>query len=41
MIEQQNQTRKAEEKNANWRCHTQLERGNAQMQFEGLDFKKA
>lgn len=40
MIEQQNQNRKAEEKNDNWRCHTQLERGNAQIRFEGTDFKK-
>ena len=41
MIEQQNQNRKAEEKNDNWRCHTQLERGNAQIRFEGADFRKA
>lgn len=41
MIEQQNQNRKAEEKNGNWRCHTQLERGNAQIRFEGTDFRKA
>ena len=41
MIEQQNQTRKAGEKNDNWRYHTQLERGNAQIRFEGLNFKRA
>ena len=39
-IEQQNRRRKAEEKNDNWRCHTQLERGNAQIRFEGIDFTK-
>ena len=39
-IEQQNQSRKAEEKNDNWRCHTQLERGNAQVRFEGERFQK-
>lgn len=41
MFEQQNNSRKAKEKNDNWLCHTQLERGNAQIRFEGLDFKKA
>ncbi len=40
MTEQQNRTRKAEEKNDNWRCHTQLERGNAQVRFEGESFHK-
>ena len=39
-IEQHNQNRKAEEKNDNWRCHTQLERGNAQVRFEGESFQK-
>ena len=40
MTEQKNRTRKAEEKNDNWRCHTQLERGNAQVRFEGESFRK-
>ena len=40
MTEQQNRTRKAEEKNDNWRCHTQLERGNAQVRFECESFHK-
>ena len=39
-IEQQNRSRKAEEKNDNWRCHTQLERGNALIRFEGMGFVK-
>ena len=38
MIKQDNVHRKANEKNGNWCCHTQLERGNAQCRFEGLDF---
>ena len=38
LIKQANSDRKAEEKNDNWRCHTRLERGNAQMQFVGERF---
>lgn len=38
LIKQANMDRKAEEKNENWRCHTQLERGNAQKQFVGEIF---
>ena len=38
LVEQSNMARKAEEKNNNWRCHTQLERGNAQWQFVGMGF---
>ena len=37
-IRQANTDRKAEEKNDTWRCHTQLERGNAQKQFVGESF---
>ena len=32
------ESRKAEEKNDNWRCHSQLERGNACKCFVGMDF---
>ena len=39
LIKQANTVRKAEEKNDNWRCHTQLERGNASKQFHGPDFR--
>ena len=38
MIRKENQQKKATEKNENWRCHTQLERGNATIQFEGMEF---
>ena len=38
LIEQQNRSRKAEEKNDNWRCHMQIKRGDACMWFEGIDF---
>ena len=41
LIKQANTERKAEEKNDNWRCHTQLERGNATCRFEGMSFSKA
>lgn len=40
-IEQANAERKATEKNDNWRCHSQLERGNASYCFEGMSFSKA
>ena len=38
LIKQANTDRKAEEKNDNWRFHTQLERGNAQKRFVGESF---
>lgn len=38
LIKQSNTDRNAEEKNDNWRCHTQLERSNAQKQFVGESF---
>lgn len=38
LIKQTNIVRKAEEKNDNWRYHTQLERGNAKKQFIGIEF---
>lgn len=38
LIKQANTDRKAEEKNDNWRCHTQLERGNAGKCFVGDAF---
>ena len=40
IISQSNQQMKAVEKNDNWRCHTNLERGNAGVQFEGVSFKR-
>ena len=38
LIKQANTDRKAEEKNDNWRSHTQLERGNATIRFVGSEF---
>ena len=38
LIRKDNSSRKAEEKNDNWRCHTQLERGNARKCFAGMEF---
>lgn len=38
LVKQANTDRKAEEKNDNWRCHTQLERGNATIRFVGSEF---
>ena len=38
LIRKENSSRKVEEKNDNWRCHTQLERGNARKCFVGMDF---
>lgn len=40
MMKQANQQKEAEEKNDNWRCHTSLERGNAQVRFEGPEFRR-
>ena len=40
LMKQANQQKKAEEKNENWRCHTSLERGNAQVRFEGPEFQR-
>lgn len=37
---QRNQTKQAAVKNADWRCHTSLERGNAGAVFVGMEFKK-
>ena len=39
-MKRENRQRKADEKNDNWRCHTSLERGNACVQFEGIDFRE-
>ena len=41
MMKQENQQRKAEEKNDNWRCHTSLIRGNAHKCFCDMDFSPA
>ena len=41
LICKENSSRKAEEKNDNWKCHTQLERGNARKCFAGVDFAPA
>lgn len=38
LIKEENLQNKAIEKNDNWRFHTQLERGNAQVKFESTDF---
>ena len=40
MIQRDNQQKKAGEKNSNWRCHTSLERGNTDIRFEGIEFRK-
>jgi len=40
MMKQDNQQKKAGEKNDNWRCHTSLERGNAGVRFEGPEFRR-
>lgn len=37
--EQENLRRAAAEKNGHWRCHTNLERGNAALRFKGPKFK--
>ena len=37
---QRNQTEQAAVKNADWRCHTSLERGNAGAVFVGMEFRK-
>lgn len=39
-MKQDNCRKKAEEKNDNWKCHTSLERGNAQVTFDGLSFHR-
>lgn len=39
-MKRENRQKKAVEKNDNWRCHTSLERGNACVQFEGIDFRE-
>lgn len=39
-IKQQNQKKKAEDKNDNWRRHTSLERGNAVTEFRGPAFQR-
>lgn len=38
LIKQENVAKKAAEKNDSWRCHTQLERGNAKKCFVGMGF---
>lgn len=40
LIQRDNSNKKAEEKNDNWKCHTRIERGNAQIRFEGVQFCK-
>lgn len=40
MMKQDNRRKKAEEKNDNWKCHTGLQRGNAQVAFEGMSFHR-
>jgi len=40
LIRQENRQRKAEEKNDHWRCHTRIQRGNAGVRFEGMEFRK-
>ena len=37
---QSNQQKKADEKNDHWRCHTNLERGNAAACFKDTNFKR-
>ena len=39
MIQKEKQQQKASEKNDQWRCHTGLERGNAQKVFKGMEFQ--
>ena len=39
-MKHENTQKKAAEKNDNWRCHTNLERGNASVRFDGIDFRK-
>jgi len=41
MITQENLENKAAENNANWRLHTQLERGSSKIRFTGLSFIKS
>ena len=40
VIKQRNLTGQATAKNADWRCHTSLERGNAGAVFVGMEFRK-
>lgn len=40
IIKQRNLTEQATAKNADWRCHTSLERGNAGAVFVGMEFRK-
>ena len=40
LVHRQNQQEKAAMKNSDWRCHTSLERGNADVVFVGSKFKK-
>lgn len=39
MFAQRKSRQQAAVKNSNWRCHTRLERGNAQRVFRGLNFE--
>lgn len=39
-MKRENRQKKADEKNGNWRCHSSLERGNANVRFEGIKFRK-
>ena len=40
LIDTENRQNRAESKNGNWRAHTRLVRGNAQICFSGLDFTR-
>ena len=40
IIQEEGRRQKADEKNDHWRYHMQLERGNAQKMFCGLEFKR-
>ena len=40
LIDTENRQNRAESKNGNWRAHTRLVRGNAQICFSGLDFAR-
>lgn len=40
ITKQRNHAEQASVKNADWRCHTSLERGNAGVAFVGMEFRK-
>ena len=41
LVQKSAQDRQAQQKNHAWRHHTRLERGNAQVRFEGPEFRRA